>query len=144
MLVDDLFELARIDSGAFTLELREGPLEEVVASCLRGLEAEAGARQVRLEARGDGAAPGRGRRAGLAGCAAQQPDGLAAARAAGRACFTLPATRGSKGYAGTSAGGVVTRLTPIGWMGSSKTCSSPAAEENPATLNGRPPPPPPP
>lgn len=59
MLVDDLFELARIDSGALTLELREGPLEEVVASCLRGLEAEARARQVSLEARVDGSATAR-------------------------------------------------------------------------------------
>ncbi len=55
-LVDDLFELARIDSGALTLELREGPLEDVVASCLRGLEAEARARHVSLEARVDGSA----------------------------------------------------------------------------------------
>ncbi len=59
MLVDDLFELARIDSGALTLELREGPLEEVVDSCLRGIEAEARARQVSLEARVDGSATAR-------------------------------------------------------------------------------------
>jgi len=51
MLVDDLFELARIDAGVLTLELRDAPLPGVVASCLRGLEAEARSRQVRLEAK---------------------------------------------------------------------------------------------
>jgi signal transduction histidine kinase len=50
MLVDDLFELARIDAGALTLELHEAPLAELVHSCLRGLEAEAAARGVALEA----------------------------------------------------------------------------------------------
>jgi len=49
-LVDDLFELAQIDSGALTLELREAEMGTLVASCLRGLEAEARARRVRLEA----------------------------------------------------------------------------------------------
>src|SRR5439155_26263756 len=54
-LVDDLFELARIDAGALTLELREAALSPLVDSCLRGLEAEAQARHVRLESRiGDG------------------------------------------------------------------------------------------
>ena len=48
-LIDDLFELAQIDAGALTLELRETPLGEVVASCVRGLEAEARARRVHLE-----------------------------------------------------------------------------------------------
>jgi signal transduction histidine kinase len=48
MLVDDLFELARIDAGALTLELREATLAGLVDSCLRGLEAEAEARRVRL------------------------------------------------------------------------------------------------
>ncbi len=47
-LIEDLFELAQIDAGALTLELRRTPLGEVVASCVRGLEAEARARQVRL------------------------------------------------------------------------------------------------
>jgi signal transduction histidine kinase len=51
MLVDDLFELARIDAGVLTLELRDAPLPGVVESCLRGLEAEARSRRVRLEAR---------------------------------------------------------------------------------------------
>jgi signal transduction histidine kinase len=50
MLVDDLFELARIDAGALTLELHAEPLSGVVRTCLRGLEAEANARGVRLEA----------------------------------------------------------------------------------------------
>ena len=49
-LTDDLFELARIDSGALTLELREAELAGLVHSCLRGVEAEARARHVTLEA----------------------------------------------------------------------------------------------
>jgi signal transduction histidine kinase len=49
-LVDDLFELARIDAGALTLELREAQLAGLVESCLRGLEAEAQARRVHLTA----------------------------------------------------------------------------------------------
>jgi signal transduction histidine kinase len=54
-LVEDLFELARIDAGALTLELQNVSLVTVVESCLRGLEAEAEARHIRLEARlGDG------------------------------------------------------------------------------------------
>jgi signal transduction histidine kinase len=52
-LVDDLFELARIDAGALTVELREAALAGVVESCLRGLEAEARLKHVRLEARLD-------------------------------------------------------------------------------------------
>jgi signal transduction histidine kinase len=50
-LVDDLFELARIDAGALTLELRNAELAELIESCVRGLEAEARSRQVRMEAR---------------------------------------------------------------------------------------------
>jgi signal transduction histidine kinase len=50
-LVDDLFELARIDAGALTLELRNAELAGLIESCVRGLEAEAHARQVRMEAR---------------------------------------------------------------------------------------------
>jgi signal transduction histidine kinase len=56
-LVDDLFELARIDAGVLTLEIAEAKLHPVVESCLRGLEAEARARHVRLEARFDGTVP---------------------------------------------------------------------------------------
>ena len=50
-LVDDLFELARIDAGALTLELCEAELAGLVSTCLRGVEAEAEAQRVRLEAR---------------------------------------------------------------------------------------------
>jgi signal transduction histidine kinase len=49
-LVDDLFELARIDAGALTLELYEAALPPLVESCLRGLEAEARAKRIRLGA----------------------------------------------------------------------------------------------
>ncbi len=49
-LVDDLFELARIDAGALTLELRDAPLERVVGSCLRGVEADARRRGIGLAA----------------------------------------------------------------------------------------------
>jgi signal transduction histidine kinase len=48
-LIDDLFELARIDAGALTVELRETALDELVAACVRGLEAEARAKQIRLD-----------------------------------------------------------------------------------------------
>ncbi|MDQ3821888.1 MAG: ATP-binding protein [Actinomycetota bacterium] len=53
MLVDDLFELARIDAGALTLELRDGELADLVDECVRGLEAEAASRRIRLEVRAD-------------------------------------------------------------------------------------------
>jgi signal transduction histidine kinase len=56
-LVDDLFELAVIDAGALTLELRETPLGALLESCVSGLQAEAHARDVRLEARLDGSLP---------------------------------------------------------------------------------------
>jgi signal transduction histidine kinase len=56
-LVDDLFELARIDAGALTLELTEVSVASLVDSCVRGLEAEAGRRNVRLETRINGAPP---------------------------------------------------------------------------------------
>jgi signal transduction histidine kinase len=49
-LVDDLFELARIDANALTLELQRLPVEPVVSSSLRGVEAEARLRHVRLAA----------------------------------------------------------------------------------------------
>ncbi|HXG76628.1 MAG TPA: HAMP domain-containing sensor histidine kinase [Gaiellaceae bacterium] len=48
-LVDDLFELARIDAGALTLELHRLPVAPVVATSLRGVEAEARLRHVHLE-----------------------------------------------------------------------------------------------
>lgn len=50
LLVDDLFELARIDAGALTLELRRLPVAPVVSSSLRSIEAEARTRHVRLDA----------------------------------------------------------------------------------------------
>jgi signal transduction histidine kinase len=49
LLVEDLFELVRIDAGALAYELRDVALAPLVESCLRGLEAEARARNVRLE-----------------------------------------------------------------------------------------------
>jgi signal transduction histidine kinase len=57
VLVEDLFELARIDAGVLTLELRDQPLGELISSCLRALDAEAKARNVQLEARVDPADP---------------------------------------------------------------------------------------
>jgi signal transduction histidine kinase len=56
-LIDDLFELARIDAGALTLELREAQLPQLVSHCVRGLEAAARARQVHLESRLDSTLP---------------------------------------------------------------------------------------
>jgi signal transduction histidine kinase len=56
-LVDDLFELARIDAGALTLELRDAPLGALVRSCIRGLEAEAHARRVTMTAETDRSDP---------------------------------------------------------------------------------------
>jgi signal transduction histidine kinase len=50
MLVDDLFELARIDAGALTLEMHRLPVAPIVSSSLRGVEAEARSRHVTLEA----------------------------------------------------------------------------------------------
>ncbi len=48
-IVDDLFELARIDGGALTLQLQDTDLHELIASSLRGIEPEARARRIRLE-----------------------------------------------------------------------------------------------
>jgi signal transduction histidine kinase len=49
-LVEDLFELARIDAGELTVELARLPISGVVRRTLRGVEAEARLRQVRLVA----------------------------------------------------------------------------------------------
>ncbi|MEP7335161.1 MAG: HAMP domain-containing sensor histidine kinase [Actinomycetota bacterium] len=49
ILVDDLFELARIDAGALVHELEEVQLAPLVESCVRGFEAEARALNVKLE-----------------------------------------------------------------------------------------------
>ena len=54
LLVDDLFELARIDAGALTLEMHRLPVAPVVSSSLRGVEAEARSRHVGLTADVDG------------------------------------------------------------------------------------------
>jgi len=56
-LVEDLFELALIDAGALTLELRDTSLSELVSSCVDALEADARAHDVRLDARLDPADP---------------------------------------------------------------------------------------
>ena len=53
MLVDDLFELARIDAGALTLEMHRLPVAPIVSSSLRGVEAEARSRHVTLAAEVD-------------------------------------------------------------------------------------------
>lgn len=50
-LVDDLFELARIDAGALSLELTEVRLDDIIRDCVRGLEATAAMRGVRVESR---------------------------------------------------------------------------------------------
>jgi two-component system, OmpR family, sensor histidine kinase SaeS len=49
-LVDDLFELARIDAGALTLDLRQTPLSPLVAATLRLFETEASTRNIDLVA----------------------------------------------------------------------------------------------
>jgi signal transduction histidine kinase len=54
-IVDDLFELARIDAGVLTLELAEARLDPLVEACLRGIEPEARARQISLATDLDGA-----------------------------------------------------------------------------------------
>jgi signal transduction histidine kinase len=56
-LVDDLFELARIDAGQLTLELRDVRLDDLVEGCVRGVAASALARGVRVESRVDAAVP---------------------------------------------------------------------------------------
>ena len=50
-LVDDLFEIARIDAGVLRFELHDAELDTLIASCLRGVEADASARRVRLQTR---------------------------------------------------------------------------------------------
>jgi signal transduction histidine kinase len=53
-LVDDLFELSRIDAGILAVEARDTSLSTLVRSCLRGLEPQAHAKGVTLQARLDG------------------------------------------------------------------------------------------
>ena len=59
VLVEDLFELARIDAGALSHELQEVRLAPLVDACVRGVQAEARARRVALEQRVDDAAAAR-------------------------------------------------------------------------------------
>ena len=56
LLVDDLFELARIDAGVLSLELRQTRVSGLVESAVRLLEPEAAARGVGLETHVDGEA----------------------------------------------------------------------------------------
>jgi two-component system sensor histidine kinase BaeS len=56
-LVDDLFELTRIDAGVLTLELRETRLDGLVEGCVRGLEADARSRGVQLVTRWESQPP---------------------------------------------------------------------------------------
>ncbi|HEY2542892.1 MAG TPA: HAMP domain-containing sensor histidine kinase [Gaiellaceae bacterium] len=53
LLVDDLFELARIDAGVLTLELRRTGMRELVESTLQLLRPEAATRNVELVAHVD-------------------------------------------------------------------------------------------
>jgi signal transduction histidine kinase len=50
LLVDDLFELARIDAGALTLEMQRLHVAPVISSSIRSVEAEARSRHVTLVA----------------------------------------------------------------------------------------------
>ena len=50
-LVDDLFELARIDAGVLTIHVRKADLAPVVGSCVRSFEAQARAKRVSLDTR---------------------------------------------------------------------------------------------
>jgi two-component system, OmpR family, sensor histidine kinase SaeS len=52
-LVDDLFELALIDAGAVTLDVRDARLDDVIASSLAAVRPEAERRGIRLETGGD-------------------------------------------------------------------------------------------
>ena len=56
-LVDDLFELARIDAGVLTQQIERADIERVISSCVRGFEAEARAKGIRLEAPPRGQVP---------------------------------------------------------------------------------------
>jgi len=50
-LVDDLFELARIDAGVLTVHVERSDLAPVVGSCVRSFEAQARAKRVSLDSR---------------------------------------------------------------------------------------------
>jgi signal transduction histidine kinase len=53
-LVDDLFELSRIETRSLDLELVVVPVVELAAGCVRSLQAQAEARRVHLEVVSDG------------------------------------------------------------------------------------------
>jgi len=50
VLVEDLFELARIDAGVLALDVQDASLADLISGCLRGLDAEARVRNIKLEA----------------------------------------------------------------------------------------------
>ena len=50
-LVDDLFELARIDAGVLTVHVEKSDLGPVVGSCVRSFEAQARAKRISLDSR---------------------------------------------------------------------------------------------
>jgi two-component system sensor histidine kinase BaeS len=49
VLVEDLFELARIDAGVLALDVQDASLADLISGCIRGLDAEARTRNIRLE-----------------------------------------------------------------------------------------------
>jgi signal transduction histidine kinase len=55
-MVDDLFELSRIQSGSFALDTDQVALDDLVSDCVATLEPLASAQQVRLTGRSDGMA----------------------------------------------------------------------------------------
>jgi signal transduction histidine kinase len=57
VMVEDLFQLSRITSGALRLSLSEVPLREVVSEAVAAERAVAGRKQIRLHAEGDGVWP---------------------------------------------------------------------------------------
>jgi len=50
-LIDEMFELARLDAGALAIERRATKLAPLIDGCLRGIEADARAKNIRLERR---------------------------------------------------------------------------------------------
>src|SRR6266481_6690179 len=58
-LVDDLFELARIDAGALTIDLEDARLDQVIVGCVRAEEQTV---EVAVEDSGSGIGPGNERR----------------------------------------------------------------------------------
>lgn len=56
VLIDDLFELAQLDANVVSVD-GEATLHPVIEGCIRGLQAEALKRRVRLESRVDGPLP---------------------------------------------------------------------------------------